>query len=171
MAKQRASRKKVRTLKPPHVRNVKEVKGPIRDGTLLHMTEKQWGQAKKGLRQLKTLPKSGTCLDVYPIPDGDVIVQPNCIQQPCEICRVRTIPTRVPGGGIGFIADCQCKPDPRCDFDPPPPLGPACSLEIRTSGVIGISCQNNHCARNCRLGFVRVQQPFGTMFRIVCTCS
>jgi hypothetical protein len=96
-------------IKVPLIRNVLEIKAPVKDGTLLHFTAAQWKQATARIPVGKRLPKQGLFLEAYPIPGEDVIVQPNCVQGPCEICRVRMTPG--PRGPIIF--DCQCRRDPR----------------------------------------------------------
>jgi hypothetical protein len=80
-----------------------EIRAPVKEGTLLHFTAAQWKQAISRIPVGRRLPKQGMFLEAYPIPDGDVLAQPDCVPGPCEICRVRMVP-----GRDGLIAmDCQ----------------------------------------------------------------
>lgn len=95
--------------KAPRVRNIQDLKGPVRPGTLIHFNAQQWRRLTKGMARGKAVPKYGVCLEGYPIPDGGVLAQPLCIEDPCEICRIRTRGITADGE---MIFDCQCRPDP-----------------------------------------------------------
>jgi hypothetical protein len=152
----------------PTIRNVMEIKAPVKEGTLLHFTAAQWKQAISRIPVGRRLPKQGMFLEAYPIPDGDVLAQPDCVPGPCEICRVRMVP-----GRDGLIAmDCQCRRDPNCPPEPssPPPSVNRCRLAIgRIGGSIRIFCENQGCTspRGCRLTAVRT----GGRYIITCACG
>lgn len=150
----------------PRLRNIEDVKGPLRSGTLLHFSARQWQQATEGIPASKARPKYGLCLECYPIPGGDVIVQPTCIQNPCEICRAR-ITGFTPGGGMTF--ECLCRRDPRCPEDPPPPPpSPLCALAVRrVRGQLQLVCESRGCRGRCRLEAIRQN---GRIL-IVCRCA
>jgi hypothetical protein len=153
----------------PAIRNVMEIKGPVKEGTLLHFTAAQWKQAIARIPVGRRLPKHGLFLEAYPIPGEDVIVEPHCAPGPCEICRVRMIPGR--DGPI--LMECQCLRDPRCPEDPPSPPQPSahlCRLVIRRVGTsIRLVCESQGCTspRGCRLTVVRM----GIRFIITCACG
>jgi hypothetical protein len=152
------------------IRNVMEIRGPWKEGTLLHFTAAQWKQAVSRIPAGNRLPKYGMFLEAYPVPGEDMIVQPVCVQGPCEICRVRMAPG--PRGPIFF--DCQCRRDPACPPEDPPGTPPPptnlCRLVIRRTGfTIGFACESQGCTspRGCRLTVVRS----GFRFIITCACG
>lgn len=153
-------------IKVPRLINVAEVKATPREGTLIHFTEEQWKAAIREIPTGKALPKVGTRLTFYPLPDGGGVIGGDCIQMPCELCRVRQVFD--PKGGQ-LIFDCQCRPDPRCPEDPPPPPPPPtslCRLVIQVGSRPLISCQSNGCQQRCRLTGVRQ----GGRWIITCAC-
>ena len=150
----------------PNIQNITDIGSTLDAGTLLHFTAKQWEQMTADIPIGKGVPKFGVALEYYPIPGGDVVAQPICVQNPCEICRVR--PTSFgPDGFIGF--ECLCKPDPNCPQDPPPPPpSPLCRIGIQqVRGMFRLACISQGCARTCRLSAVRD----GNRYVIVCRCS
>ena len=152
--------------KVPAIVNIAEVGPTLGGGTLLHFTAKQWEQMTADIPVGKGVPKFGVALEYYPIPDGDVLAQPICVQNPCEICRVR----RTGFNKDGFmIMECLCQPDPRCPQDPPPPpSSPLCRLGIQqTGGMFRLACIGQGCTRTCRLSVIRD----GSRFLLVCRCS
>lgn len=155
----------IKTVKPPRLRNIQNIKGPLREGTLIHFSKKQWEKIIKGVPMGKAVPKYGVALECYPIPGGDVVGQPNCIQNPCEICRARVAGIS-PDGVLTF--ECLCKQDPNCPTEPVPPIiTPQCSLAIDARRLRPIYCRNNGCRRTCRLTFVRQ----GTHWILTCHCA
>ena len=153
--------------KAPRLRNISEVKGPLHQGTLIHFSAKQWKQMTARIPVEKGMPTPGLGLDCYPIPGGDVIVQPTCIANPCETCKIK-VSGVYPDGRIGF--DCQCQRDPDCidNRNPPPPPPPNCALDILTTGGrIRIRCRSQGCSGRCRL---RATQQDGR-FVIACLCT
>lgn len=158
------AKRSVRRIRPPRIRNITAIRGPIRSRTLIHFSKEQWEQAIAEIPRGKAIPKHGICLECYPIPGGDVVAQPNCIQNPCEICRVRTRFSRT--GEMTF--DCLCRPDPRCPSDPVPPIqSNLCALGIERRPVIRIVCRSQGCNRTCRLTSARQN---GRIL-ILCRCS
>jgi hypothetical protein len=152
--------------KAPNIRNISEIRGPIRKTTLIHFTAEQWKRAIRGIPVGRRLPKEGVTFEAYPIPDGGVIGEPNCIAQPCQICV-----SRQPIGPRGEISfECLCRPDPKC-----PPTnggggGPAtqpCRLVLRRVGGFPQFVCDGSCTgtRQCRLTIVRER------VRIVITCA
>ena len=150
----------------PRLRNLADIKGPLRSGTLIHFSARQWEQATDKIPSGKAVPKYGVGLECYPIPGGDVVAQPICIQNPCEICRARVI-----GFGQEGVTsfECICQPDPRCPEDPPPPPpSPLCAIVVRrVRGMLQLSCDSRGCQRRCRLAIVRQDGRF----LIVCRCA
>jgi len=148
------------------LRNIADVKGPLRRGTLLHFSAEQWQQAIKGLPAGRAVPKYGVGLEGYPIPGGDVIAQPICIQNPCEICRAR-VTGFGPDGAMAF--ECVCRPDPDCPRQPPPPPpSPLCALAVRSvRGTLQLVCESRGCQRRCQMAVVRQNGRY----LIVCRCA
>jgi hypothetical protein len=56
----------------PPIRNIVEIKGALREGTLVHFTAEQWKELLSGIEVGRAKPKYGTGLEAYPIPDGGV---------------------------------------------------------------------------------------------------
>ena len=163
--KLRATQLKIRE-KVPSIRNIANVKGRLRPKTLLHFSAKQWKTLISKIPKGKGMPKYGICLECYPIPDGDVLVQPVCIEGPCEICRIRIARF---GPDLMPIYDCRCQPDrERCPDDPPPPPPtPLCRLTFRRRrGVIQLTCDSQGCRGRCRLTSIRENGRI----MIVCQC-
>ena len=143
--------------KVPTILNILDIKDRVPKGALIHFSAAQWKSLIADIPQSRVRPKYGVALEGYPIPGGDVLGQPICIQNPCEICRIR-VSGLGPGGEMIF--ECQCRPDrERCPEDaPPPPPSPLCRLAVqRTSRGIQLVCQSQGCTRTCRLGAVQSQ--------------
>jgi hypothetical protein len=154
MNKKRSKTRSRGLVKTPRIKNILDVGKRLTPGTLLHVTASQWKQLTSRIPTGKGVPKYGVTLEFYPIPDGDFIGQPMCIQNPCEVCRVR-VSGFGPEGAMTF--DCQCRPDPNCPQDPPPPPpSPRCALEIpRVGGRLTLGCRSQGCTGRCRLTAVR----------------
>ena len=147
----------------PRLRNVADVKGPLRCGTLMHFSAEQWQQAIKGIPSGRAVPKYGIGLECYPIPGGAVIAEPICIQNPCEICRAR-ITGFGPQGAMAF--ECVCRPDPDCPRQPPP--SPLCAIAVRrVRGTLQLVCESRGCQRTCQMVVVRQNGRF----LITCRCA
>ena len=152
--------------KVPAILNIAQVGSTLEPRTLLHFTAKQWEQMTAGIPVGKGVPKFGVALEYYPIPDGDVLAQPICVQNPCEICRVR----QTGFGPDGFMSiECICQKDPNCPQDPPPPPpSPLCRFGFQQSGgMFKLACISQGCTRTCRLSVVRD----GNRFLLSCRCS
>src|SRR5262245_36516239 len=152
--------------KPPRIQNILEITDRVPADTLIHFSASQWKAMTEGIPPSKGRPKYGVGLEGYPIPDGDILAQPVCIQNPCEICRAARRGF-TPGGTMTL--ECFCKPDrEHCPQDPPPPPpSPLCALTIQRTGVrIGLTCQSQGCSRNCRLA---VTQDRGRWL-VFCQC-
>ena len=150
--------------KPPRMVNVESIKSTPPAGTLIHFSKEQWESAIRDIPKGKAIPKYGARLYYYPLPDGGGAVQGDCIQAPCEICRLRQ---RFDPQTGELIFECQCRRDPHCPEDPPPPVATGlCRLVIQTNPV-RIGCVSNGCNRRCRVAIVRS----GQRFVITCVCS
>jgi hypothetical protein len=152
--------------KLPRMVNILDIKGRLPAQTLIHFSASQWQAITEGLPQTRARPKYGVGLEGYPIPGGDTLAQPMCIQNPCEICRIR-VSGFTPEGMLTF--DCQCRPDrEHCPQDPPPPPpSPLCALTIqRTGRGLQLTCRSQGCSRNCHLAVARDQGRF----LIFCQC-
>ncbi|HEX3131401.1 MAG TPA: hypothetical protein VH394_28950 [Thermoanaerobaculia bacterium] len=151
--------------KPPRIVNVESIKATPPAGTLIHFSKEQWASAIRDIPQGKALPKYGSRLAYYPLPDGGGALQGDCIQNPCEICRFRQ---RFDPQTMQLVFECLCRPDPHCPEDPPPPPPPAsnvCRLVVQVNPV-RIFCASNGCNRTCRVSIVRD----GQRFVITCAC-
>ena len=73
----------------PRIQNILDIGRTFREGTLIHFTAQQWEQMTSRIPPGKGVPKYGVALEYYPIPDGDILTQPICVQNPCEMCRIR----------------------------------------------------------------------------------
>lgn len=155
--------------KVPPIRNIANIKGRIRRDTLLHFSAKQWKAMIAKIPKGKRMPKYGICLEGYPIPGGDVLVRPVCIEGPCEICRV--LVSGLGEGGMP-IYECQCIPDRERCFEEIPPQSPTsvCALAFRrTGGLIHLRCESRGCRGRCRLTSTRDRESGRIM--IACQCS
>ena len=163
MGKKRTAAAGVPKRDAPRLVNIAELKGIPREGTLIHFTAEQWKHALQRIATGKAVPKYGLRLAYYPLPDGGGVVQPDCVVNPCEICKVRM--RWIPNEGLTF--ECACRPDPKCpDGHPPPPVSNLCRFVVNTTGWIRIDCQSQGCAGRCR--FQAVHQ--GSQILIVCAC-
>ena len=155
----------------PRVRNLMDIKGRIGPNTLIHLSEGQWERALEGVEETKRVPKRGMCFDAYPVPGG-FLGRPNCIAQPCEICR----PITIIGPRGELIFDCRCQRDPNCpdlgNGGGLPPTG-GCRLAFVRGGVRGprLACVAAGCGGACRLVVVRRTTVTGPRFVITCTCT
>ena len=108
----------------PLIINIADVKETPPEGTLIHFTAEQWEGAIRDIPVGKALPKVGSRLTFYPLPDGGGVVSGDCISMPCEICRIRM--RFDPETGQLFF-ECLCRPDPNCPEEPPvPPPSSVC---------------------------------------------
>ena len=149
--------------------NLGDLPAKWEDGTLIHFTATQWKSLTKDIPIVKTTPKYGAGMEAYPIPDGDYIGQPTCIQGPCEICR-----SRVTGFGPEGIMtfECQCRRDTQKCPDLPDggPSAGSCSLAFQRRGAAGFQlvCRSQNCTRTCHLR----ARVLGTgQWLIFCQCS
>lgn len=149
-----------RTKKPrvPRLKNILDIKGPLRPGTLIHFSDEQWEQMTSKLTPGKGVPKFGAGLVCYPVPGG-YVGDWTCIQGPCEICKpiIRIPRSRFPVPPL--VIGCHCihdHRDPLCNLPPgSSPQTPRCEVEIQRSGSINIGCRNNRCTGRCVARFVR----------------
>lgn len=151
--------------KPPRMVNVESIKSTPPAGTLIHFSKEQWEAATRDIPKGKAIPKYGVRLYYYPLPDSGGAAQGDCIQGPCEICRLRQ---RFDPATGQLIFECQCRRDPNCVEDPPSTLPGSnqCRIAIQLNPV-RIVCVSNGCTRRCRIAIVRD----GQRFVITCVCS
>ncbi len=169
----RTTRRRGRAAKIPRVprlRNVMDIRGRLRDGTLIHFTDRQWEQAIETVPRGRVLPKYGVSLHCYPIPGG-VVAEPQCFQGPCEICRAQVRPGRRPREIM--LVNCECTPntrDPGCPQgdDIPVPRPPLCELALKRKGrVLYFDCVSHGCRGTCSQQLVRR----GFHWVLTCRCA
>src|SRR5688572_8424733 len=121
--------------KPPVVRNLAELSGPIPKGDLLiHCTEEQWTKLKRGIPLGKAVPKYGPRLEFIPNPDGGGMINFQCNPGEGQVCIAIAKPA--PGG---IVFECRCRPIET----PRPPNSssggvfrwPPCFIFVPTKGI------------------------------------
>lgn len=153
--------------KVPRVVNLSDIKPGSRNITMIHLNKRQWGAYSKNLRPAKVtkLPGKGGFIELIPVPDGGVIMYPQCDSGPDNICLVVTKWT--PGG---VVMECRCRPRRKPGgggggvITPPP--GPKCQVILAGGRFRCISLSNPPCA-SCRLRTV----TFNGRIFITCTCN
>lgn len=149
----------------PAIRNIVDIKGPVRAGTLVHFSAEQWKELMSGIELGRAKPKYGAGLEAYPIPGGGVVAQPLCIEGPCEKCRARVVGFGPQGEAV---FECQCvrdDRDPTCRDRPTPTPSPLCRLVVR-GRPLRLECDSTGCSGTCRVSAVRD----GARWVISCAC-
>lgn len=128
----------------PVVRNIEDIKGPVKGLEFVHFTDAQWEKATKKIPVGKVVPKRGLIVEAVKSQNG-VLLMARCSGGPGEVCA-----TQLVWKDGRLIYQCSCSKlggDGR-----PPPEG--CKLVIRRTPVIRFDCESETCTGTCRFAII-----------------
>jgi len=129
----------------PVIRNIDDIKGPVKGLEFVHFADAQWMRATKGIPVGRKLPKRGLTIECTKSQHGGMLLMARCGGAPGEVCI-----TQLVWKDGRLVYQCSCTKlggDGR-----PPPEG--CKLVIRRTPVIGFGCEAETCTGTCRFQII-----------------